>query len=62
MTIKLIKKDNRLLCLLRNNKESNTNNDLDSEELRKLVTESEDEDTQSEMDGILSSLKDRDVF
>lgn len=62
MTIKLIKKDNRLLCLLRNNKESNTNNDSDSEELQKLVTESEDEDTQSEMDAILSSLKDRDVL
>jgi len=62
MTIKLIKKDNRLFCLLRNNKESTNNNDAAAEELRKLVTETaEDEDTQSKMDAILAGLKDRDA-
>lgn len=62
MTIKLIKKNNQMLCLTRNNKEI-TNSNSDSEELRKLVTETTDDaDTQARMDSLLNDLQSKDAF
>jgi len=62
MTIKLIKKNNQMLCLTRNNKEI-TNSTSDSEELRKLVTETTDDaDTQARMDSLLNDLQSKDAF
>lgn len=62
MTIKLIKKNNRMYCLIRNNKET-ANSSADSEELRKLVTETTDDaDSQSRMDALLNDLNAKDAF
>jgi len=63
MTMKLIQKDNRLMCLMRNNKESNNSSSV-AEDLRKLTTEymDEDTDTQSKIDALLQSMNDKDAF